>query len=82
MTPEKFKNSSPSSASMTLSDINHRDQMSNRVRDLVHLVHLHLFVTVMLETRYRMFRTFEKKKNALIFPSYRNNFSQNPMAFS
>ena len=62
MTPEKFKNSSLSSASMTLSDISHRDQISNRVRDLVHLAHLHLFVTVMPETRYRMFRTFEKKK--------------------
>ena len=59
MTPEKFKNSSLSSASMTLSDISHRDQISNRVRDLVHLAHLHLFVTVMPETRYRMFR---KKK--------------------
>ena len=74
MMPEKFKNSSQSSASMTISDISHRDQMINRVRDLVHLVHLHMFVTVMQETRYRALRTFEKIMS-VIFPSLLQQFS-------
>ena len=38
-----FKNSRPSCASVTIPVISHRDQMNNRVRDLVHLVHLHNF---------------------------------------
>ena len=74
MMPEKFKNSSQSSASMTISDISHRDQMINRVRDLVHLVYLHMFVTVMQETRYRALRTFEKIMS-VIFPSLLQQFS-------
>ena len=38
-----FKNLRPSCASVTISVISHRDQMNNRVRDLVHLVNLHNF---------------------------------------
>ena len=38
-----FKNSRPSCAPVTISAISHRNQMNNRVRDLVHLVHLHNF---------------------------------------